>query len=55
MNDLECMQYCGVVACPKDAVCDVKDYVDYICNFKGGGQGAVREFIKFLSNEELPV
>ena len=47
LNDLECMRYCGIAACPKDAICDVKNYVDYICKFQGG-QGAVREFIKFL-------
>ena len=47
LNDLECMRYCGIAACPKDAICEVKNYVDYICKFQGG-QGAVREFIKFL-------
>lgn len=44
VNDIECMQYCGYTACPKDALDEVKNYVDYICEHDGG-RGAVREFI----------
>ena len=44
VNDIECMQYCSLTACPKDALDEVKNYVDYICEHDGG-RGAVREFI----------
>lgn len=44
LNDLQCMKYCGLTACPNDAMSQVKDMVDYVCN-NLGGRGAVREFI----------
>lgn len=44
LNDLECIQYCGITACPNDAVPEVKEVVQYICELDGG-RGAVREFI----------
>ena len=44
LNDLECMEYCGLSACPKDAVDAIKKSVSYICK-KEAGRGAVREFI----------
>lgn len=48
LNDLLCMQYCGLTACPADAMEEVKQKVDYICKVDGG-KGAVREFIdKYL-------
>lgn len=47
MNDLECIQYCGVTACPADAIDDVKDMVGYICERKGG-RGALREFCDYI-------
>lgn len=43
-NDLACIQYCGVTACPQDAAEDVKHVVQYVCQ-KNGGNGAVREFV----------
>lgn len=49
INDLECINICGISACPNDAVEEVLDSVDYICK-KNGGEGAVREFINFISN-----
>lgn len=49
INDLECMKICGISACPNDAAEEVLDSVDYICE-KKGGEGAVREFINFISN-----
>ena len=49
INDLECMKICGISACPNDAAEEVLDSVDYICK-KNGGEGAVREFINFISN-----
>lgn len=50
LNDIECMRYCGITACPQDAVETVKECVTYICKCDGG-RGAVREFIDFLRNK----
>ncbi len=47
LNDLECMQYCGLTACPADAVDSIKALVDYICPHDGG-KGAVRDFAEYL-------
>ena len=44
LNDLECIQYCGMTACPNDAMEEVKKAVKYVCKVDGG-RGAVREFI----------
>ena len=47
INDLPCMQLCGVVCCPADSVDAVKNVADFIsCNT--GGNGAVREFIEWI-------
>lgn len=48
LNDLDCIQFCGMTACPHDAVSDVLKQVDYICT-QSGGRGAVREFIDYLT------
>lgn len=45
LNDLECMEYCGLTACPRDAMEEIKQKVDYVCDVDGG-KGAVRMFIK---------
>lgn len=45
VNDIECMQICGVSGCPENALDDVKEVADYICK-REGGHGAVREFIE---------
>ena len=45
--DLECMKHCGIVACPADAVEQVKEISDFISD-RNGGNGAVREFIEAL-------
>jgi len=50
LNDLECIRYCGVTACPQDAVYEVKKQVKYICSHDGG-RGAVREFITLIGKE----
>lgn len=47
LNDLECMKLCGMSACPADAVEYVIRQVDFVCS-KKGGEGAVREFIKYI-------
>jgi len=46
-NDIECMELCGINACPSDAVEPVKKISDFACS-KSGGDGAVREFIDHL-------
>lgn len=47
INDLPCMQLCGVVGCPVDAIDAVKNVADFVsCNT--GGNGAVREFIEWI-------
>lgn len=47
VNDLECMQWCALSACPADAVQEVIDQVDYVCKTLGG-KGAVREFVDWM-------
>ena len=51
VNDLPCIQCCGQSSCPSDAVRIVKEKVNYICESKGG-EGAVREYIEYLLNEQ---
>lgn len=48
LNDLPCLNYCGMTACPADAVEEVKRNVSYVC-LKAGGRGAVREFIDWMN------
>lgn len=45
LNDLECVEFCGVTACPADAVEEIKQKVSCVCQ-SNGGKGAVREFIE---------
>ncbi len=47
LNDLPCMKICGFSACPSDAMKQVRDSVNFVCE-ANGGNGAVREFIEFL-------
>ena len=47
LNDLDCIKFCGVSACPQDAIPEVKESVSYICAHNGGS-GAVREFVETL-------
>lgn len=51
INDLECMELVENTACPCDAVEEVKEKVQYICQ-KAGGQGAVREYADKLLKEK---
>ncbi len=46
LNDLECIEYCGVTACPSDADKNLKYSVNYVCQ-SDGGTGAVREFVQY--------
>jgi 3-deoxy-D-manno-octulosonate 8-phosphate phosphatase (KDO 8-P phosphatase) len=38
VNDLDCIRYCGLTACPADAVPVVCETVQYVC-FRRGGRG----------------
>lgn len=51
VNDLECIEHCGISACPADAIEIVLRTADYICS-SCGGNGAVREFIDYLADAE---
>ena len=44
LNDLACIEFVGVSACPADAVHSVRSSAGFICSLPGG-RGAVREFI----------
>lgn len=44
LNDIECMEACGLAACPSDAVEEVKEKCGYVCNH-AAGNGAIRELI----------
>lgn len=44
LNDLECIEFCGLSACPSDAIDLVKEKVNYVCK-QSAGNGAVREFV----------
>lgn len=47
INDIECLKYCGLSACPEDAVEEVFNMVHFKCE-KKGGSGCVREFIEYI-------
>ncbi len=47
LNDLACIEYCGITACPQNAIAEVKNRADYVC-LNEGGHGAVREFIGYI-------
>ena len=51
LNDLECMKVCYLTACPADAIDEVREGVDFICNVNGGN-GAVREFVDLIVKEQ---
>ena len=48
VNDLDCINACGISGCPADAHGEVKQAVDFISS-KNGGDGAVRDFIEWLA------
>lgn len=56
LNDLECMlavkEKKGLVGCPADAVKEVKDIADFI-SYRKGGNGAVREFIEWITDKKI--
>lgn len=55
INDLSCMSSVkaagGIVGCPKDAVKKVLELADYVADHNGG-DGAVRDFIEWLVEDE---
>lgn len=48
LNDLDCLHYAGVSACPADAMATVRGACTYVCT-ADGGRGAVREFVDFIN------
>jgi YrbI family 3-deoxy-D-manno-octulosonate 8-phosphate phosphatase len=51
INDLDVIKWAGVGACPSDAVQEVIEAADYVCN-KPGGNGAVRELADMILKEK---
>lgn len=45
--DLEGMKICVCRGCPSDAVSQIKEICDFICE-NPGGKGAAREFVEYL-------
>ena len=52
--DIPCMELCGIVGCPEDAVEEVKKISDFTSVHKGG-QGAVRDFIEWIVGEKSTI
>lgn len=50
MIDKDAMLLCGVTGCPADATIKIKEMADFISD-KKGGEGAVRDFIEWLSDK----
>ena len=50
LNDLDCIQYCGLTGCPADAVPEIRDIVDFVSS-RDGGRGAVREFVDMIRKQ----
>lgn len=50
MIDKDAMLLCGVTGCPADAAIKIKEMADFVSD-KKGGEGAVRDFIEWLSDE----
>lgn len=49
-NDLDIMKKIGYTACPSDAIEEVKNNSNFVCNNKGGN-GAVYEFVQYVLKE----
>lgn len=52
LNDIDCMMLCGHKAAPADAMKEVREKVDYVCE-ACGGDGAVREYCDYLIEKQL--
>ena len=51
VNDIACIQYAGLSACPADALDKVRSLADYVCSAPGG-RGAVRELVDRITADE---
>ena len=51
VNDISCMEYAGLSACPADAAEAAKKAAGYVCSC-AGGKSAVREFIEYIIKSE---
>ena len=51
VNDIGPMKLCGFVACPADAIEEVKSIANYVATVNGGA-GVVRDVIKHILNED---
>lgn len=51
LNDMDCINWCGLTGCPADAVPEIRAAVDFVSS-RNGGRGAVREFIDHIRNGE---
>ena len=49
--DIPCMRICGVVGCPADAAKEVRKIAAFVAA-KSGGNGAVREFIEWITEAQ---
>ena len=47
LNDYKMLKKAHISFCPNDAVDDIKEIVNVVCN-KNGGSGAVREMIEYI-------
>ncbi len=47
LNDMECIQWCGLSAAPADSITEILQQADFICH-NNGGRGAVREFVHMI-------
>ena len=47
LNDLDAMKMCGLIACPNNAMEEVKEISDFVSKYDGG-RGAVRELSDYL-------
>lgn len=52
LNDKAVMELCGLKGCPADAVDEIKAISDFVAT-RGGGNGAVREFIEFIVKAQM--
>ena len=51
VNDIPCMEYAGLSACPADAASAAMAAADYVCRC-AGGRSAVREFIEYITENK---
>lgn len=52
LNDLDAMRECGFIACPNNAVSEVKQIANFVSKYDGG-YGAVRELCDFIMKGDV--